>query len=267
VAAVLNRMSGPHLLVASLQYGVGLRLLECLTLRVKDLDLERCEIVVRDGKGRKDRVTVLRARLVPALGEQIARVRGLHHRDLHCGAGRVALPTALSVKYPRASQELTWQWLIPATRLYRDERTGERRRHHLHESAVQRALRAAVLEAGITKRATTHTLRHSFATHLLERGYDIRTIQELLGHKDVGTTMIYTHVLNRGGRGIQSPFDRLGPGPAKPAPPRLGTGVAGCEAPRRANAPTSYAASQRGSERSHAELRNQPPSEPNRGKG
>jgi integron integrase len=208
VARLLGRLDGACWLVASLMYGSGLRLLECAQLRVKDLDLERLELTVRDGKGRKDRVTVLPLALQAPLSAHLALARRQHQEDLAAGCGSVALPDALRSKYPRACVEWGWQWVFPATRHYDDRATGERRRHHLHESVVQKAIKQAVRAAGIVKPASAHTLRHSFATHLLEAGYDIRTIQELLGHRDVATTMIYTHVLNRGGRGVRSPLDQ-----------------------------------------------------------
>lgn len=208
VASVLGHLDGTTWLMASLLYGAGLRVLECARLRVKDVDLDRREVVVRDGKGHKDRVTLLPESLRAHLGDHLEWVRRQHHRDLARGLGSVELPTAIERKYPRAPWQWGWQWVFPATRFYRDPVTGRRRRHHLHESVLQKAVKSAVQIASLSKPATCHTLRHSFATHLLEDGYDIRTIQELLGHRDVSTTMIYTHVLNRGGRGVRSPLDR-----------------------------------------------------------
>ena len=187
VRRVLSQLRATVWLMASLMYGGGLRLLECVELRVKDVDLAKREIRIRDGKGRKDRVTMIPARLVEPLAASLSETRRRHAADLDAGAGWVALPDALDRKYPNAGREIGWQWVFPATRSYVDPRTGQRRRHHLHESLVQRAVKEAVQRAGLTKRASCHTLRHSFATHLLEAGYDIRTIQELLGHRDVST--------------------------------------------------------------------------------
>lgn len=210
VQRLLEVLRGEWRLIALLLYGAGLRLMECLTLRVKDVDADRGEIRVRRGKGDKDRVTMLPEAARDLLKEQLDHVRALHARDVASGGGRVALPGALARKAPSWARELSWQWLFPARSRYVDSVTGERRRHHLHETAVQRRVKAGVARAGITKRATCHTLRHSFATHLLEDGYDIRTVQELLGHTDVSTTMVYTHVLNRGRLGVRSPADRMG---------------------------------------------------------
>jgi len=213
VAQLLEALRGvgrvPHL-VALLLYGAGLRLSEVLALRVKDLDTASRVLTVRSGKGQKDRVTPLPEAALPLLASHLARVERLHRRDRGTGAGAVALPAALARKYPAAATDWRWQWVFPAARRYRDRATGQVMRHHLDPTVVQRAVRAAVQACGLTKPATCHTFRHSFATHLLESGYDLRTIQELLGHTDVRTTMIYTHVLNRGGRAVRSPLDALG---------------------------------------------------------
>jgi len=207
VEQILRVMSGTHQLIATLLFGTGMRLLECLRLRVKDVDLAINQIVVRDGKGWKDRVTMLPQRVKPDLERHLARVMEIHGRDVASGNGRVYLPDALERKFPNANREWTWQYVFPAATLSTDPRTGQRRRHHLHENSVQKALNKAVRLAGIAKPASCHTLRHSFATELLSAGYDIRTVQELLGHKDVSTTMIYTHVLNKPGIGVKSPLD------------------------------------------------------------
>jgi integron integrase len=195
--------------VVRLLYGSGLRLLECLRLRVKDVDFARHEILVRDPKGRRDRVTTLPQSVETELRGQLKKTNCLHQSDLRLGFGSVVLPNAIDHKYPNAARDWLWQWVFPATRGYVDEAAGTERRHHLHESAVQRAVHAAAQRVRIAKRVTCHTFRHSFATHLLERGQDIRTVQELLGHRDVTTTMIYTHVLQLGAKGVRRPLDVL----------------------------------------------------------
>jgi integron integrase len=224
VRALLAELDGIDLLMAEILYGTGMRLLECCRLRVKDVDLARKQLLVREAKGDKDRAVPLPSRLEERLRQQVESVRRLHERDLRAGCGRVWLPHALKVKYPNADRQLGWQYLFPSSRLSVDPRyepdgdrlfgstghgTGEKMRHHRHENLLQKRLKAAVNAAGLTKKVSCHTLRHSFATHLLEAGYDIRTVQELLGHADVSTTMIYTHVLQRGACGVQSPLDRL----------------------------------------------------------
>ncbi|MFZ2650648.1 MAG: integron integrase [Burkholderiaceae bacterium] len=209
VRALLHELSGTMGLVASMLYGTGMRLLEGLRLRVKDVEFERREIIVRDGKGGKDRVTVLPENLMLPLNEHLVRRRALHNRDLDCGKGEVWLPDALAVKYPNTELAWGWQWIFASSTMSVDPRSGVLRRHHINEASVQRAISGAAQRAGIDKPCSPHVLRHSFATHMLQSGYDIRTVQELLGHRDVATTMIYTHVLNRGGRGVRSPFDQI----------------------------------------------------------
>ncbi len=206
---VLRHLSGENLIAATLMYGAGLRLLECLTLRIKDIDFGYRQITVREGKGNKDRITVLPASVEPRLRLHIEDVRVQFEKDLKEDGGYVTLPKALALKYANANRTWGWQWVFPAHRQYEDSKTGRRHRHHLDETTLQRAVKEAARLADIKKHATCHTFRHSFATHLLEDGYDIRTIQELLGHRDVNTTMIYTHVLNRGGRCVRSPIDAL----------------------------------------------------------
>lgn len=209
VSIILNQLSGIYWLMGMLLYGSGLRLLECLRLRVKDIDFKYNQIVVRDGKGEKDRVTMLPGKVKAPLQAHLQKVKKVHEEDLEKGFGAVYLPYALERKYPNANREWKWQYIFPASQLSVDPRSGVKRRHHLHESVLQRAVKEAIRKAGITKQSGCHTFRHSFATHLLEDGYDIRTVQELLGHEDIKTTMVYTHVLNQGGKGVKSPADKI----------------------------------------------------------
>jgi integron integrase len=209
VGQILSLLDGRNHLMAGLLYGAGLRLMECMRLRIQDVDFDYGQIHVRSGKGQKDRVTPLPKSLVDDLHKQMEQVRTIHHLDMDAGFGEVWLPPALARKYPNAGREWGWQYLFPASKRSIDPGSGKERRHHLDEKVLQRAVKQAVRQSRISKRASCHTFRHSFATHLLERGYDIRTVQELLGHSDVSTTMIYTHVLNQGGKGVQSPLDSL----------------------------------------------------------
>jgi integron integrase len=208
VARVLEHLDGTMWMIVVLLYGAGLRLEDCLELRVKDIDFDRRQILLRRGKGQKDRVTMLPEVVRERLKAHLHEVKRLHEHDFLRGAGRAALPFALERKYPRASTEWGWQFVFPASRICHDPRWGPPSRYHLHETVVQKAITKAVRQAGLTKRASAHSFRHSFATHLLEDGYDIRTVQELLGHADVRTTMTYLHVLNRGALGVRSPIDR-----------------------------------------------------------
>jgi integron integrase len=211
VKAVLANLTGEKRLMAALMYGAGFRLMECLRLRVQDLDFSRNELLVRDGKGAKDRITMLPESLNAPLQDHLKKVKAIHENDLAEGWSRVLLPAALDRTYPNAPKAWRWQWVFPQETRWNNTKTSEEGRYHVHETILQRTVKEAVRRAGVVKQAGCHTFRHSFATHLLETGYDIRTIQELLGHKDVGTTMLYTHVLNKGGHGVRSPIDGLCP--------------------------------------------------------
>ncbi len=232
VSAILAHLDGTHWVMANLLYGAGLRLMECVRLRVKDVDFAYRQVVVREGKGFKDRATMLPERMSGLLEQHLLRVRDLHRQDLADGFGRVHLPQALARKYPEAAAEWGWQYVFPAGELSEDPRSGAKRRHHVGEQSLQRAVKVAVRKAGLTKSASCHTLRHSFATHLLEAGYDIRTIQELLGHADVATTQIYTHVLSQNRLGVRSPLDgplheRSRAESKKPGSGEVGSGASG----------------------------------------
>jgi len=205
--AIIGHLTGPYKLMVQVMYGSGLRLMECLRLRVKDFDFGNLSLIVYDGKGGDDRITMLPQSILGSLREHLEQVKAIHKKDLSAGFGSVYMPYALERKYPAAHKQWLWQYAFPASTLYTDPETGATRRHHIHETALQKAIRAATLLAKVNKRVTPHTFRHSFATHLLQNGYDIRTVQELLGHKDVKTTMIYTHVLQRGGLAVKSPLD------------------------------------------------------------
>ncbi|MBK7317502.1 integron integrase [Candidatus Villigracilis affinis] len=207
VRAVITNMTGQYKLMTQIMYGSGLRLMECLRLRVKDIDFENHRIIVYDGKGGDDRVTMLPDSIIAPIRQHLAQTKATHQKDLAAGLGSVQMPFALDKKYPAAHQQWIWQFVFPAPTLYTEPETGITRRHHIHETAIQKAIRVAAKTAKIEKRVTPHTFRHSFATHLLQNGYDIRTVQELLGHKDVKTTMIYTHVLQRGANAVKSPLD------------------------------------------------------------
>ena len=209
VKSVLSNLKGDKWIIANLLYGSGLRLMECLRLRVHDIDFSANQITVRDGKGNQDRIAILPVAVKEPLSAHLNKVKKVHDEDVKRGYGKVLMPYALERKYPNASVEWRWQWVFPQAELWLNKETGARGRHHVHESIVQKSVKDAVTKAGLVKRATCHTFRHSFATHLLEDGYDIRTVQELLGHKDLNTTMIYTHVLNKGPAGVRSPADNL----------------------------------------------------------
>jgi integron integrase len=209
VKAILNQLNGAYWIMTTLLYGSGLRLMECLRLRVKDIDFNYNQIVVRDAKGQNDRVTMLPQNVKKPLKQHLLKVKRIHEADFKAEYGAVYLPNALERKYPNANREWGWQYVFPATKISTDPRSGIQRRHHLDETVLQKAVKEAIRKVGITKQGSCHTLRHSFATHLLEDGYDIRTVQELLGHNDVKTTMIYTHVMNKGGLAVKSPADKL----------------------------------------------------------